>query len=259
MRSLLTLTLLVLAGGPFAECPTCPPGYEWRTFPDDITQVALFQDGRQIGAYHLVEDYYRPFDPGTRQWGERSVPPVVPPRRNFGLAPHKIRAGDHYALNGKEVDRQQVCQVLQGDKDRQIPDDASKVRVTVIGTAAERESVLHDFAGHPALALWKDRLLVAGYEPGYWAVQRQGFAGLGHPTIYVQAPDGTVLHRQDDYQGGAAELAEVLRKLDPNYQPAKDRDRRKVDLSGLVPRLPWSVPVVLLGAGLLLFLFRRKP
>jgi len=114
-------------------------------------------------------------------------------------------------------------------------------------------------AKHPSLAAWKDKIVASWYPPDHWAIARQGFQTGGQPTIYIQKPDGVVLHRQDDYQGGAEALAEVLRKLDPNYQPEKDRDRRKVDLSGwLLPRIPWSVPAVLLGAAVLLVILRRK-
>jgi hypothetical protein len=251
--------LLCLAGLAVAAWP-CPARaqYEWRPFPDTIDQVALYQHGRQVGAYHLVEDYYRPLDPLTRRWGERCKPPVEPPRRNFGLVQEQIRAGDHYSLNGREVSREQVQQVL-GDGDKKVPDDSKKLRLTVIGDKAW-QSVVDDVSRTEALAPWRDKVVAAWYPPDHWAVMRQGFRTDGRPTIYVQAPDGTVLHRQDDYRGGAAELAEVLRKLDPSYRPDKDRDRRKPDLlGGLLPRVPWSVPAVLLGAAALLVIFRRKP
>lgn len=232
--------------------------YEWRSFEGDISQMALYHNGRQIGAYHLVEDYYRPLDPATGQWGERCPPPVTAPGRNFGLTQDKIRAGDHYSLNGREVNKERIQQML-GDGERQVPDDSRKMRITVIGDPNWRSIVEDDLARHPALTPWKDKIVAAWYPPDHWAIARQGFRSDGRPTLYVQTPDGTVLHRQDDYEGRAEALAEVLRKLDPNYKPEKDRDRRKVDLARwLLPKIPWSVPAVLLGAALLLLLYRRK-
>ena len=233
--------------------------YEWRPLSADVNQVALYHEGRQIGAYHLVEDYYRPLDPVTSEWGKRCAPPIAAPRRNFGLTQEKIRDGDHYSLNGREVSKERIQQVL-ADADRQVPDDSGKLRLTVIGDPDWRSIVAEDLPKHPALASWKDKIVAAWYPPGHWAIARQGFRTSGRPTIYIQAPDGAVLHRQDDYQGGAEALAEVLRKLDPHYQPEKDRDRRKVDLTRwLLPKVPWSVPAVLLAAAALLFLLRRKP
>jgi hypothetical protein len=232
--------------------------YEWRSFADDVNQMALYHEGRQIGAYHLVEDYYRPLDPATLRWGERCSSPIAPPRRNFGLTQGKIREGDHYSLNGREVSREQIQQVL-GDSERKVPDDSGKMRLTVIGDPNWRSIVEEDFLKHPALATWKDKIVAAWYPPDHWAIARQGFQTSGRPTLYIQAPDGAVLHRQDDYQGGAVALAEVLRKLDPHYKPEKDRDRRKVDLTRWLPsKVPWSVPLVLLSAAALLFFLRRK-
>jgi hypothetical protein len=245
--------VLALAGPARAQ-------YEWRAFADDINQVALYHEGRQIGAYHLVKDYYRPLDPATLEWGQRCPPPIAPPRRNFGLIQDKIREGDHYRLNGREVSKEQIQQALGDAEGRQVPDDSRKLRITIIGDPNYRSAVAADLARHPALAPWKDRIVAVGYAPDHWAITRQGFHATGQPTIYIQGPDGAVLHRQDDYQGGAAALAEVLRKLDPNYKPANDRDRRKVDLSGwLLPRIPWSVPAVLFGAVVLFVFLRRKP
>lgn len=238
---------------------TQPPAraqYEWRSFPDDAGQVALWHNDRQIGGYHLLEDYYRPLDPETGQWGERCAPPVEPPRRNFGLTQDKIRGGDHYCINGRDATKEQVRQLLEGG---QVPDDSGKLRITVIGDPNWR-SVVEDFSRNPTLSPYKDKVVAAWYPPDHWAIARQGFVTSGRPTIYVQAPDGTVLHRQDDYQGGAEALAEVLRKLDPHYRSDKDPDRRKSDLlSRFIPHVPWSVPATLLGAAALLFVLRRKP
>ena len=83
-----------------------------------------------------------------------------------------------------------------------------------------------------------------------------GFVTTGKPTIYVQAPDGKVLHRQDDYQGGAPELAEAIRRIDPNYDPKKDFDLRKLLR---IPNPLSKVPVAawLLAAGLLYGFFAK--
>lgn len=83
----------------------------------------------------------------------------------------------------------------------------------------------------------------------------KGPALAGKPTIYVQTPDGTVQHRQDDYAGGAQGLRpafERLRKPDKNYRPDKDRDlRRPVDglLSRLIDVLARPFRVLLRGFG----------
>jgi hypothetical protein len=228
--------------------------YEWRPFADEPAQVALWLDGVQVGAYHLVEDYFRPLDPWTRQWGPRCQPPVPPPARNFGLVPARIQAGEHFYLNGREVSRADAHRVLGGN-DPRIPDDSGRWHLTVIGAPADREPLLHDLKTHPALRPWQDHLVVQGYDPEHWAVTRQGFRAGGRPTVYVQAPDGAVLHHQDDYSGGAEALAEALRRIDPNYRPDRDPDRRR---PGLLPHIPWSIPAAALAVAVVLFVYRRK-
>lgn len=172
----------------------------------------------------------------------------------FGVDAAKLKDRPARILRGgKEITREQAFQLL-GDKE--VPDDRSLLRVTVIGPDAERGQVVADLAGHPALASYKGRLLVQDYAPDHWSVARAGFKTDGHPTVYVQAPDGTVLHRQDTYQG-PAQLAEAIRKADPSYDPSKDPDATKPaiglpDLSK-IPTWVWVAGAV----GLYMFLQKK--
>ncbi len=160
---------------------------------------------------------------------------------------------ERYEINGRAASKEDVLKLLQAS----VPDDASKPFLTVIGPLPARQQVLADLESAPALAPWKGKLRVQAYAPDDWAVARAGFATSGNPTIYLQAADGTVLHRQDDYAGAADGLATALRRADPSYNPAADPDRRQA-LAGNVRDLPWSVPVILLGAAKLLTLYRPK-
>ncbi len=137
-----------------------------------------------------------------------------------------------------------------------VPDDSSLWCLTVIGPPESRKPVLADLETSPDLAAWKGKLKVKGYDPTHWAVSRCGFQCDGHPTIYVQDASGKVLHRQQDYQGGAAALAQALRQADPSYQPSQDPDLRK-GTPFLKWTLPWSVPVGLLLAAILI-LYKRS-
>lgn len=154
--------------------------------------------------------------------------------------------------------------------DNGIPDDTARLRLTVIGgTEADRKHITDDLAGAPALAYWHDQLVIQSYPADEWAVARYGFATAGQPTIYVQAPDGTVLHHQDDYTDGAPGLAEAMRRADPNYRPDRDPDRRRPDPApGPAPAPDGSsstimgipTPLFVLGCGvvLLLVISRKK-
>ena len=74
---------------------------------------------------------------------------------------------------------------------------------------------------------------------------KPGFVTSGQPTIYCQAPDGKVLHRQDDY-GGPEQLAEAARKAKPNYRPENDPNvNRPLDAAKQVPGIVWVIAAVL--------------
>jgi hypothetical protein len=113
-----------------------------------------------------------------------------------------------------------------------VPDDAGKLRLTVIGPKAERERVLRDFESHVGLRGMRDKLSITDYEPDHFLVKGKGYVTSGRPTIYLLDVRGTVLHRQDDYRGPDA-LYQALRKADPKYDPKSDPD-----LNSSLPSFP---------------------
>ena len=178
----------------------------------------------------------------------RQSPPPSPPQpqgqlpvveqdgvQNFGIDRSGLGgSAERITLGGREISRSEATRILQAGS---LDDDSGKLRLTVIGAEADRRRVLDDLNG--PLADIADQCLVQDYAPDHWAVAKAGFYTAGKPTIYVQSPDGTVLHRQDDYADGAEgfrQAFERLRKPDPNYRPDKDRDLRR-PADGLLSRL----------------------
>jgi len=146
---------------------------------------------------------------------------------NFGIDRSQVeRSGrERVTVYGRQIDVAEAIRML----------DTNKPRLTVIGSKEALERVKRDLQG-PLKDLAKD-FLIQYYEPSNWAVRDAGFKTDGNPTIYVQAPDGRVLHRQDDYKDGADGLRKVLtaiRKPDPNYKPERDPDLRKGGESYLI-------------------------
>jgi len=174
----------------------------------------------------------------------RDVEPEAPPIEieNFGNKYLPNGNGkESFSIGGEECTREQARQrMLQGA----LADDRAKLRLTVIGSETARAPVLADLSG--ALADVANPFLVQAYPADHWAVARAGFVTSGSPTIYVQDATGKVLHRQDDYADGAEGLRkalEAIRKPDPNYQPARDSDRR----GGLAGSSLWIVLAVAAG------------
>ena len=224
---------------------------------------------------------------------------IVAPRPDFGNL--WVPSGEErYSFNGMRVPREFGLDMIQNG----IPDDRTKFRVTALCKTPEAcKRVAGDVRTHPALAPYRDRIAFLSYDlsndsAGNFAVKDFGFQGVGDPTIYVQAPPGLplldrkgrpmsvkdasgrmvqrltvagdVLHRQDDYSDGpeglAKGLAGAIRRVDPNYQPAKDPDLRNPE-----PILPdggegwlallrkWSQWIVMGGVWLLVWVFTPKP
>ncbi|GIW55561.1 MAG: hypothetical protein KatS3mg082_1965 [Nitrospiraceae bacterium] len=170
--------------------------------------------------------------------------------QNFGIDRAQLsQARERIMFCGREITHAEAKKLLEAGG---LTDDSGKLRLTIIGSEADRQRVLDDLKG--PLADLASGFLVQSYAPDNWAVARAGFRTSGKPTIYVQAPSGKVLHRQDDYADGADGLRralEAVRKPDPNYDPAKDRDLRR-------PNADLSTWAVIGLAGVLFLLALRK-
>jgi len=254
-----TLLFLVLSLGAW-DAPASP-SVEWVSMTDK-TQIALIVNGKQVGNYHLDLNEYHPYDPltDTFKGGENTPPHPLPanylPRKpeitNFGvnrLTPH---TRERYIINGIDATGEEALQALQ---EKNVPNDKSLLRLTIIGPEAIRKQVRKDLENDPSLTSFSEKYLIQDYAPDNWAV-RQGFFTEGKPTIYLQLPTGKVLHRQDDYADGAIGLATALRKADPNYTPDKDPDKRKPLVFPFVSDyIPFAVLAFL---ALILFLIPNK-
>lgn len=236
--------------------PSGMTGYEWRYPQWDQGRIYLYQVDRfgrshQVGGYCTKGQHYRPYDAELNTWGDVAPCPVALPGgvrkrvENFGVQLDKLDATAKYKLHTQHGVREVTVQEAGKLVQEGLPEDAEKPRITVIGTDSERKPVLDDLQKTPDLT--KD-CVIRGYKPDHWAIQGCGYQTDGHPTIYMQAPTGTVLHRQDDYQGGAQPTIEALRKAKKNYDPKKDRDMRKQ--SSLPMSIQWAPLFHAITAGL---------
>jgi hypothetical protein len=202
--------------------------YEWR-FPASLpNQGDLYQGETHLGSYNYEWDQWRGWDQETG-WGPVATPPTCPPvrgTRNYGVDPERCPHTECYTINGRKVQPATARRVLAGGV---LSDDSTKLRLTVVGSDELCKRVKDDLATSPALAPYRDRLLIQAYPTGHWAVAGVGIAD-GITLQSAPGPDGraVVLHRQADYSDGAAGLAEAVRKADGRYKPESDVDLRKL-------------------------------
>ncbi len=179
---------------------------------------------------------------------------VCPPLESIiyqgGLPTGVVRSGvsiePKYTFQGKEIEKGKAYEILGAASD--LIDDSKKATVSVIGPDKVRKETLAALKASlgDGFKYWEGESADWSFDPG--------FKRAGNPvTIYCQSPDGKVLHRQDDLEGGTQAAIEAIRKANPAYDPAKDPDKRKAD----DPAGKSNVPFYLL-IGLAAFLFLRK-
>lgn len=235
---LATITPFVLVASLFA--------HQWTRHEN---WLLLHDDNHvQIGAYNLLENYYLPLSNGT--WGDRTeFAPVPLPSEyragNYGIIDYQL-SSEVFSYCGRTISRSDLIQQLE-----QLTDDSQALRLTIISAdEGGRHRIRQEIQARLA-AENVTNVLIQDYPPDHWAL-RPGFVVNGTPTIYLQAPGGQVLHRQDNYEGGAETLVGAIRRADPNYQPTTDPNLNLTD------EAVTSGSVIAVIAGVFLLLFSRR-
>lgn len=250
MRSTLFATLVafaavlaVVAIAP-AQCvgPNCPVPTRVTVSRISDTEFAINLDGKQIGNVDAAAQSFRVYDAESDTWGD-----TLP-----------LRRGD-WRERGVDMRRlRESTGEISAPTDK-IPDDSKKLRVTVIGSRDARRGVVDAVNAEPNVA---SRVSLWSVEPDHWSLRDSEtgepvFRTTGTPTVYVQAPDGKVLHRQDDPKG----VVGAIRKTLKPYNPDLDPDVRKT----VSPTKPGNVPVsgfgpllAMAGLGVGNYLWRRS-
>ena len=226
---------------------------------DDNRQVALYQDNVQVGVFKVPERIYLALD-SKGEFKESALPTPVPEKYlnlfpikkilNYGIDLSELKGRpESYYHNGRAITKESAL-LLMGAQN--IPDDSEFLRLTIIGPDAIRKMIRDDLLNDPVLKDFKSFTIVQDYPSSHWAVNGIGFELNGEVAIYVQSPDGTVLHKQNDYTDGAVGLAAALRKVDPNYRKGGDPDLRGTLEGSLL------VFVIVITLVLAVFFFNRS-
>lgn len=250
-------------GGSGAASAVGSADYAWHQHPEDTDSWCLFRGTRQIGAYRTSARTYwpitgdafsgpaqPPIDPpakagvGDRAGDRAGVGEVKPPEiaagetiahehaadgrdLYFGVDADKISPRKTYSVNGRHVSEGDAYESLRDpweSSGADIPDDADRLAVTVIGTKAEQDQVRQAIASTPDLLALRPQVVEQYYSPDDPMVSPEYGFPRGNPAILVQDTNGAVLCRADSFTGAADLLAMVgeVRRRKPNYDPAKD-------------------------------------
>jgi hypothetical protein len=174
--------------------------------PIPVNAASTQREGMYLTVAHTLE---QEADPSVN----------IPIESNYGIDSTQISKIPCYRLNGRSVSEVEAFAALDS-----LPDDSSRLRLTIIGDEELRRKVRADLEQHPGLNALRERLIVQDYPRDHWAVADVGFA----PGITLQMPSnsegkGAVLWRMPAYSGPEF-MAGAIRKADPNYVPDKDPD-----------------------------------
>lgn len=136
---------------------------------------------------------------------------------NYGIETDELNKAPRRTYRGREVTKKELLSIIQrgGKGNGTLVDDSKLLCLTILGDKATDATVLADLDRDPHLTPWKGRIKVQHYDASNWVPSHGGFA---FPSIYIQTPDGKVLHRQEGYRGPEL-LAEALAKAQDLYEP----------------------------------------
>lgn len=179
---------------------------------------------------------------------------------NFGVDMAKTRSAAkqyEYSINGRPCTKKQAFESLDGKTADGINDDSKHARLSCIGTDAECKQLESDVAANPAFKGLE--FTFQSYRPTDPMIRDVGVAP-GHPSVYLQQPDGKVLARWESY-AGAEKVAGEIRKRDPNYDPNKDPrpDKPVPTPDPKKPTDPFAGinPIWIIGGLIVLALFKK--
>lgn len=147
-------------------------------------------------------------------------------------------------------------------KEGMVPDDTKKNYLAIVAGDIRSAECLAALKADPEAAAYLSRCKVRCIEPGNPLIADTRLA-TGHDfNLVLMGPEdvngrANVLHRQCDFDGGAKQFMEAVRRADPTYRPENDADLRKAqpkkknaDNDQVEGGQPWYLNPWLIGAGL---------
>ena len=197
---------------------------QWKPIPENPTEVALWQDGLQIGVYEIASGKYFAMDSNGHK--KPAEPPGPIPQEyakktlestgNYGLDWSKINgSGETFTLSGEPITGSSARSLLVGQGNGPLQDDSQSLRLTRIYRNKETiqsfaEAIPEDI--HQEIRAWaeeKKPLIFSQYPASHWIVEKNGYqVNPAGDTYILQNPDGSILYEGDD----TSALVDLLRR-----------------------------------------------
>jgi len=210
---------------------------DWAWGPtNDPNQLALWQDGRQVGVWKIAPGEYLalngrnftfaqcPTDPPAKSPDPDFVGPPEPEKKampekpgeiNFGLDKSELRNdGELYSYNGAPVDKAEAEDLLAGGKlsNDRLTDDSQAIRLTAVGKDGKK--TIDALKADPRWAELAEGVVAKSYPSDHWIVKERGYkaASSDRPTLYLTSANGDLLYEGED---SGALFDALRRRRDP--------------------------------------------
>lgn len=138
---------------------------------------------------------------------------------NYGVVENRLSPHERVSVNGHVIPKQTLFNrlIVEAAAQSAIPDDRSRLSLTVVGKPNERAQALQDLQA-PEFERLRADALIQQYDPDDVMVNAKYWGGPigGHPSILLQRADGTPLWGANEYLGKETWLA--FAKADPNFK-----------------------------------------
>lgn len=192
---------------------------QWKPIPENPAEVALWQDGLQIGIYEIPSGKYftmnadghkkpaEPPSPIPQEYAKRTLESTG----NYGLDWSKINgSGETFTLSGEPITGSSARLLLVGQGSGPLQDDSQSLRLTLIYRSEGPKAVPEDLSAEVrAWAEEKKPLIFVQYPASHWIVAKNGYQVQPAGDTYIlQHPDGSILYEGDS----PAALLDLLRR-----------------------------------------------
>lgn len=229
--------LWALCSPPPPPIPTSKPFVAQQVPEQRWVQVApgsdwfdIWSGGVYLGRFHVPQS------------DKKVSPPLAltEPEREFctntkGVDCSRVATyGDSFC--GRRLAPGQVLDAMQ--KEGMVPDDLKRNYVAVVAGGLRAQEMMDALNSDPECKAYLARCKVRCIDPASPLIAGTKLNSGTDCSLVVMGPEdqngrAVVLHRQNDFAGGAKAFMEAIRKADPTYTPDSDRDHRKPDKNPL--------------------------
>lgn len=184
-------------------------GFMWKPIQDAPQEIALWKEGKQIGALNTDTLEYWKLEKGSfvRADSPTPMPESVTndtfkklcKKGDFGVVWDKIEPEKEvFTFSGEDVDKE-TFHMLVGDVNP-LTDDSHKLRLTIIGDKKERELARTTLKEQETFKEFETDIHLQSYPKESWAIKDRGFKAAGPLTYYLQKPSGEVIYSGDSQE-----------------------------------------------------------